>query len=73
MKSNLSTEEIFSLLTKRFHEYVEVKQAGNISGATYNAVIDSLEDFIENYSEGGFGLKLKEKIKTIKFPPNSGE
>lgn len=68
MKSNLSTEEVFTLLVKRFYEDTEAKQTGAISGPTYDAVIDSLEDFIENYSNGGLGLKFKAKVKTIQFP-----
>lgn len=66
MNTKLSTEELFSLLSNRFYEERQTRSSANYTGHAYKAVIDTLRDFVEEFSEGRFQVIVKPE--PIKYP-----
>lgn len=64
MNSQLTTEEIFQLLSNRFYRSLSSGERGNAarpySISDYNAVLSILSDFVESFSNGGLQIKAVE-------------
>ena len=70
MKTELNTNELFNLLISRYNEYIMTgaKACNDIplDAKAHNAVIATLKDFVENFSEGRLEVTtVTEKYKEV--------